>query len=270
MLNFRLQVYGSFIVKFVRYQPQKGSPTFGWLSEGQVGPISGSIFGDYLRGELQYPLEMVELLSPVLPSKIIGIGRNYAEHAKEQGVEVPEIPLMFLKPPSSVIGPGEVIVLPPQSQKVEHEAELAVVIGKRARWVDVERASDFILGYTIGNDVTARDLQRRDGQWTRGKGFDTFCPLGPFIETELDPADVIIQCHVNGELRQMGSTQEMIFSIAQLIAYISSTMTLESGDVILTGTPAGIGSLSDGDTVEIKIEGLGILRNPVKAYNPSK
>jgi 2-keto-4-pentenoate hydratase/2-oxohepta-3-ene-1,7-dioic acid hydratase in catechol pathway len=171
-----------------------------------------------------------------------------------------------LKPPSAVIGPDDVIELPPQSQKVEHEAELAVVIGRQARWVNVEQAFDHILGYTIGNDVTARDLQRRDGQWTRGKGFDTFCPLGPWIETDLDPTDLMINCKVDGELRQMASTQEMIFSIPQLISYISSTMTLEPGDVILTGTPSGIGPLVEGSLIEISIDGLGMLRNTVKAH----
>ncbi len=253
-------------MKFVRYQLKDEPPVFGWLADDKVGPVNGSIFGEYLREELKYPVEKVKLYAPVIPGKIIGIGRNYAEHAKEQGVEVPDIPLMFLKPPSTVIGPGDDIILPPQSQQVEHEAELAIVIGKRARWVDVDKAFDYVLGCTIGNDVTARDLQRRDGQWTRGKGFDTFCPLGPWIETELDPSDVLITCHVNGELRQMASTQEMIFSIPQLIAYISSTMTLEPGDVILTGTPSGIGPLINGDTVEITIENLGSLKNPVKVY----
>ncbi len=253
-------------MKFVRYQAGKQPPEWGWLSEEKVGPISGSIFGSYLREELKYPLEKVKLFAPVLPGKIIGIGRNYAEHAREQGVEVPEIPLMFLKPPSAVIGPDDVIELPPQSQKVEHEAELAVVIGRQARWVNVEQAFDHILGYTIGNDVTARDLQRRDGQWTRGKGFDTFCPLGPWIETDLDPTDLMINCKVDGELRQMASTQEMIFSIPQLISYISSTMTLEPGDVILTGTPSGIGPLVEGNVIEISIDGLGMLRNTVKAH----
>jgi 2-keto-4-pentenoate hydratase/2-oxohepta-3-ene-1,7-dioic acid hydratase in catechol pathway len=182
--------------------------------------------------------------------------------------EVPEVPLLFLKPPSSVIGPGETIVLPPQSQKIEHEAELAVVIGKRGRWLDPENAKDFILGYTIANDVTARDLQRRDGQWTRGKGFDTFCPIGPWIETEFDPADAVVTCSVNGELRQMGSTRDMVFSVRQLVAYISSVMTLEPGDVILTGTPSGVGQLADGDHVRINIEGVGELHNNVRAEEP--
>ncbi|HPO59722.1 MAG TPA: fumarylacetoacetate hydrolase family protein, partial [Anaerolineaceae bacterium] len=175
------------------------------------------------------------------------------------------IPLLFLKPPSSVIGPGEAILLPPQSRQVEHEAELAVVIGRLGRWIPPEAALDYVFGYTVANDVTARDLQRRDGQWTRGKGFDTFCPLGPWIETDYDPYDNLITCRVNGEIRQMASTRDMIFPVQQLVAFASSVMTLEPGDVILTGTPAGIGPLLDGDEVAVDIEGIGELRNPVKA-----
>jgi 2-keto-4-pentenoate hydratase/2-oxohepta-3-ene-1,7-dioic acid hydratase in catechol pathway len=176
---------------------------------------------------------------------------------------VPEIPLLFLKPISAVIGPGDNIVLPPQSKQVEHEGELAVVIGRTGRWIAAEEAREYIFGYTVADDVTARDLQRRDGQWTRGKGFDTFCPLGPWIETDLDPADVLVQTRVNGEMRQMASTREMMFSVEQLIAFISSVMTLEPGDVILTGTPAGIGPLKHGDVVEVTVEGIGSLSNPV-------
>jgi 2-keto-4-pentenoate hydratase/2-oxohepta-3-ene-1,7-dioic acid hydratase in catechol pathway len=178
-------------------------------------------------------------------------------------VEVPEIPLLFLKPPSSIIGPQEKIILPPQSAQVEHEAELAIVIDRRARWVTVEEAMGFVFGYTIANDVTARDLQRKDGQWTRAKGFDTFCPLGPWIETELDTSDILITCRVNEELRQMASTRDMVFSIAELISYASSIMTLEPGDVLLTGTPAGVGVLAAGDRVEVTIDGVGTLSNLV-------
>jgi 2-keto-4-pentenoate hydratase/2-oxohepta-3-ene-1,7-dioic acid hydratase in catechol pathway len=214
------------------------------------------------------PLASVKLLPPAVPSKIICIGRNYVAHAEEHQAEVPEVPLLFLKPPSSILASGETILLPPQAQQVEHEAELAVVIGKRGRWLDPETAKDYILGYTVANDVTARDLQRRDGQWTRGKGFDTFCPFGPWIETEFDPADAVITCTVNGELRQMGSTRDMVFPVRQLVAYVSSVMTLEPGDLLLTGTPAGVGKLADGDEVVVSIEGLGELRNPVKAELP--
>jgi len=250
-------------MRFVRYKYASEEPRYGWMMEDSVGPVDGTPFGEYRRMNASLPLEAVHLLAPIEPSKIICVGRNYPEHAREHGSEVPQIPLLFLKPPSSVIGPGEKIVLPPQSQQVEHEGELAVIIGKTGRWIPIERAGEFIFGYTIANDVTARDLQRRDGQWTRGKGFDTFCPLGPWIETGLDPADTLITCRVNNAIRQMGSTREMVFTVPQLVAYVSSIMTLAPGDVILTGTPAGVGPLEEGDTVEITIEGIGALRNPV-------
>jgi 2-keto-4-pentenoate hydratase/2-oxohepta-3-ene-1,7-dioic acid hydratase in catechol pathway len=252
-------------MRIIRYQTKFDSPRYGWVHEGKAGPIEGSPFGEYRRLEADRRLEEVRLLAPVQPGKILCIGRNYAAHAKEHEVEVPEVPLLFLKPPSAVIGPGETIVLPPQSQRVEHEAELVVVIGKRGRWIQPEEASEYILGYTIGNDVTARDLQRRDSQWTRGKGFDTFCPLGPWIETSFDPADALITCHVNGELRQMGSTRDMVFRVRQLIAFASSIMTLEPGDVLMTGSPAGVGPLQPGDLLETEIEGIGKLQNPVAA-----
>lgn len=252
-------------MRFVRFQFRQEAPRFGWLYEGRIGPVDGSIFDDYRRQEATLPLESVTLLAPVVPSKIICVGRNYVDHAREQGVDVPEIPLLFLKPPSSVIGSGMAIEIPPQSQQVEHEAELAVVIGREGRWIQMEDANRHILGYTIGNDVTARDLQRRDGQWTRGKGFDTFCPLGPWIDTELDPADALVSCRVDGEIRQMASTRDMVFTVPQLVAFISSVMRLMPGDVILTGTPAGIGPLEPGNKVDITIEGIGSLVNPVTA-----
>jgi 2-keto-4-pentenoate hydratase/2-oxohepta-3-ene-1,7-dioic acid hydratase in catechol pathway len=197
----------------------------------------------------------------VIPGKIICVGRNYAEHVKENNADIPTTPILFLKPPSAVIGPDQTIYLPLQSDQVEHEAELAIVIGKRGRWIQPFDIAQHILGYTIANDVTARDLQRKDGQWTRGKGFDTFCPLGPWIETELNPVDAMISCHINGALRQMASTHDMLFHIDQLIAYISSIMTIESGDVILTGTPAGVSPLHPNDIVEVTIDGIGTLRN---------
>jgi len=250
-------------MRFIRYQYALEAPRYGWMMEGAVGPVDGTPFGEYRRMSASLPFEAVRLLAPVEPSKIICVGRNYPEHAREHGNEVPQIPLLFLKPPSAVIGPGANIVLPPQSQQVEHEAELAVIIGKTGRWIPIEHAGEFIFGYTIANDVTARDLQRRDGQWTRGKGFDTFCPLGPWIETRLDPADTLITCRVSNAIRQMASTREMVFTVPQLVAFASSIMTLAPGDVILTGTPAGVGPLAGGDTVEITIEGIGSLRNPV-------
>jgi 2-keto-4-pentenoate hydratase/2-oxohepta-3-ene-1,7-dioic acid hydratase in catechol pathway len=229
----------------------------------KVGPIDGVPYGDFRRLEAETPIELVKLLPPVVPGKIICVGRNYLDHAREQNVEVPEIPLLFLKPTTSLIGPGGTIFLPPQSQRVEHEAELAVVIGKRGKRIQPEDARKHILGYTIANDVTARDIQRKDGQWTRGKGFDTFCPMGPWIETEIDEVDLQITCRVNGELRQFTSTREMIFSVPQLVAFISACMTLEAGDVILTGTPAGTEVITAGDSISITIEGIGTLENKV-------
>jgi len=252
-------------MRFIRYQLPSGAPQSGWVLENKAGPVEGSIFGEFRRQEAEIPLESLRLLPPVLPGKILCVGRNYAAHAREHDVAVPEVPLIFMKPVTAVIGQGDTIFIPPQSQQVEHEAELAVVIGKRGRWIPVEQASEHILGYTVGNDVTARDLQNRDGQWTRSKGFDTFCPLGPWIETEFDPADALITCYVNGEMRQMGSSRDMVFRVPQLIAFISSVMTLEPGDVIFTGTPAGVSPLKPGDMVEAGVEGIGALRNLVAA-----
>jgi 2-keto-4-pentenoate hydratase/2-oxohepta-3-ene-1,7-dioic acid hydratase in catechol pathway len=250
-------------MRIIRFQRGQEPPRYGWILEGMVGEIEGSIYSEYRRQELEYSLDSVRLLAPVEPGKIICIGRNYADHAKEVGSAVPEIPILFMKPSTSVIGPNQPILIPPQSQQVEHEGEVAVVIGRKGRWVLPENAADHILGYTIANDVTARDLQRRDGQWTRGKGFDTFCPLGPWVETEFDPSDALLTCHVNQELRQMSSTRDMVFNIRQLVAFISSVMTLLPGDLILTGTPAGIGPLGEGDVVRVTVEGIGELRNPV-------
>ena len=216
----------------------------------------------------EHRLADVRLLAPVLPrSKVVGIGRNYAAHAAEMGGEVPEEPLMFLKPNTSVVGPGDPIFYPSQTQNLHYEGELAVVIGRICRDVPPEQATDVIHGYTIANDVTARDLQRSDVQFTRAKGFDTFCPLGPWIETDLDPqhfADgVSVQTHLNGDLKQDGSTSDLIFDIPTLIAYVSSVMTLLPGDVILTGTPEGVGPMNVGDEVEVSIAGLGTLTNKV-------
>lgn len=216
----------------------------------------------------QFKLADVRLLAPVLPrSKVIGIGRNYAAHAAEMGNDVPTEPLMFIKPNTSVVGPGDPIFYPAQSSNVHFEGELAVVIGRICRDVPVEQATDVIYGYTIANDVTARDLQKSDVQFTRAKGFDSFCPLGPWIETDLDPqhfADgVQLQTHLNGDLKQDGSTSDLIFDIPTLIAYVSSVMTLLPGDVILTGTPSGVGPMEIGDEVEVSIAGLGTLTNKV-------
>jgi 2-keto-4-pentenoate hydratase/2-oxohepta-3-ene-1,7-dioic acid hydratase in catechol pathway len=218
--------------------------------------------------EQEYKLSDVRLLAPVIPrSKIVAIGRNYAAHAAEMGTEVPEEPLMFLKPNTTVIGPDEPIFYPPQSSDVHYEGELAVVIGRICRDVPPEQATDVIFGYTIANDVTARDLQRKDVQFTRGKGFDTFCPLGPWIETDLDPQVFNdgrrVQTFLNGDVMQDGSTADMIFDIPTLVSHISSVMTLLPGDVILTGTPEGVGPMQVGDEVEVSIAGIGSLTNKV-------
>jgi 2-keto-4-pentenoate hydratase/2-oxohepta-3-ene-1,7-dioic acid hydratase in catechol pathway len=253
------------IMRIVRFQAQDEAPKYGWLLEDKVGGIEGDPFGKYRRRDAKIALADVKLLAPCVPSKIVCVGRNYVEHAKELGSDVPKIPLIFLKPPSSIISPGDTIILPPQSKQVEHEAELVVVVGKRGRNVTAEDAKKHIFGYTVGNDVTARDLQKLDGQWTRAKGFDTFCAFGPWIDTDFNIADALITCKVNGQPRQMASTRDMVFSVPTLVAYISSVMTLEPGDLIFTGTPAGVGALEDGSEVVVEIEGLGVLRNPVKA-----
>jgi 2-keto-4-pentenoate hydratase/2-oxohepta-3-ene-1,7-dioic acid hydratase in catechol pathway len=213
----------------------------------------------------EYPLSEVRLLSPVLPrSKVVGIGRNYAAHAAEMGGEVPAEPLMFIKPNTSVIGPGDPIFYPRQSSEVHYEGELAVVIGRICRDVPAEKAADVIQGYTVANDVTARDLQRADGQFTRAKSFDSFCPLGPWIETELDVSDLRVQTFLNGDLKQDASTRDMFFDVPALVAHVSSVMTLLPGDVILTGTPEGVGPMQVGDEVEVSISGIGNLTNQVK------
>jgi 2-keto-4-pentenoate hydratase/2-oxohepta-3-ene-1,7-dioic acid hydratase in catechol pathway len=240
-------------MRIVRYETQDGKkPKYGWLLGDKVGEIGGNVFGRFRRKEAETSLVEVKLLAPSEPSKIVCVGRNYVEHAKELGNEVPKVPLIFLKPPSSIISNGETILLPPQSVQVEHEGELVVVIGKRGRYITAE------------NDVTARDLQNSDGQWTRAKGFDTFCVFGPWIDTEFDPADAILSCRVNGQMRQMASTRDIVFNVPTLVAYISSVMTLEPGDLVFTGTPAGVGELKNGDEVVVEIEGLGTLRNPVR------
>jgi len=206
----------------------------------------------------------VRLLAPVIPrSKIIGVGRNYADHAKEMGNEVPTAPLLFLKPNTSVIGPDDPIVLPDWTEHVEHEAELAVVIGKVTKDVSPERALDHVFGFTVANDVTARDIQRSDLQWTRAKGFDGSCPIGPWIVPGLDVEDLAVTARVNGETKQDGRTSQMIFDTAYLVSYVSEVFTLLPGDVILTGTPAGVSPIVDRDVVEVEVESIGVLRNPV-------
>ena len=213
---------------------------------------------------VRYPLADVRLLAPVLPSKVVAIGRNYADHAAELGNEVPDDPIIFLKPSTAVVGPRDPIVYPTQlSERVDFEGELAVVIGRLCRQVPPERVGEVIFGYTCANDVTARDLQAKDGQWARAKGFDTFCPLGPWIETDIDPADLELTTIVNGEIRQNSRTSLLLHDVTALVAYVTAVMTLLPGDVLLTGTPAGVGPLKDGDEVSVTIESIGTLTNGV-------
>lgn len=217
-----------------------------------------------VAGQTLLPLEEVKLLAPVMPSKVVCVGRNYREHAAELGNKMPDEPLLFLKAPSAVIGPEDGIELPQASQQVEHEGELGVVIGRLARKLSAnDNPLDYVFGYTCVNDVTARDLQRKDVQFTRGKSFDTFCPAGPWIETELDPANVTVTTRLNGEIKQQGNTADMAFPVAFLIRYISEIMTLYPGDLIATGTPAGVSKMKAGDMVEVEVPGIGVLRNQV-------
>jgi 2-keto-4-pentenoate hydratase/2-oxohepta-3-ene-1,7-dioic acid hydratase in catechol pathway len=211
------------------------------------------------------PLDRVRLLAPVAPTKVVCVGRNYAEHAAEFGNEAPPEPLLFLKPPTTIVGPGASVVYPDISERVDHEGELAVIIGRRCRYVNEADAAGVIFGYTIANDVTARDLQRKDGQWTRGKGFDTFGPVGPWVDTDYDHSGRTLRCSVNGELRQESNTDLMIHSVARIVSYATAFMTLVPGDIIMTGTPAGVGPVQPGDTMVVAIDGLGELSNPVVA-----
>ncbi|HZG04959.1 MAG TPA: fumarylacetoacetate hydrolase family protein [Streptomyces sp.] len=247
-----------------------GNVAFG-VVEGEAGVgdglvldiIKGHPFAEFERSGRRVPVDKVRLLPPVLPNKVVAIGRNYAEHAAELGHEVPEVPTAFFKPSTSVIGPGDPIVYPSFSREVHHEAELAVVIGRMCSQVPRERVADVILGYTCANDVTARDVQRTEDQWARAKGFDSSCPLGPWIVTDVDPSDLAIMCTVNGEQRQLGRTGQMVRSIEDLVVHITEAMTLLPGDVILTGTPSGVGPLNVGDEVAVTIEGIGTLTNKV-------
>ena len=251
-------------MKIVRARSDADEITYGGVEPEGIRLYRGSPFVAWEPTEAVIDFESARLLSPTIPTKVVAVGRNYAAHAAEHEVPVPEEPLIFIKPSTSVIGPAAAIRIPPHSQRVEHEAELAMVIGKVARNVAVEDAASYVLGYTVGQDITARDLQRRDGHFTRGKGFDTFCPLGPAIETEFDPLEgQRLACRVNGETRQDGQLSDMVFGPAELVAFISGVMTLLPGDVILTGTPEGVGPLVDGDLLETEIDGLGVLRNPV-------
>jgi 2-keto-4-pentenoate hydratase/2-oxohepta-3-ene-1,7-dioic acid hydratase in catechol pathway len=256
-------------MKFCRFVVQddanvSAEPLNGVLDGAELREITRPPWQGWTVGSRKWSIEQVRLVAPVEPSKVVCVGRNYAAHAAELGNEIPKEPLIFLKPPSSIVGPDEPIVLTPYSKRVEHEGELALVVGRRcAHLKDQDDALFYLAGYTCLNDVTARDIQKSDVQFTRGKGFDTFCPIGPWIETELNPASVLVELRVNGELRQSGRTSLMLYPCDYLVRWISRMMTLNPGDVIATGTPAGVGPLVDGDIVEVSVNGVGVLRNPV-------
>ena len=255
------------ICRFIH--PSTQTPRYGFIENSEVYPLRGDLAAGDLALEDAEPavsLADARLLAPVVPSKIVCVGRNYREHAAELGNPMPSEPLLFLKAPSAVVGDGDTVELPSASERVEHEGELAVVIGRRARRLPAsEDPLAYVLGYACLNDVTARDLQRRDVQFTRGKSFDTFCPVGPFVVTGLDPTDLRVETRVNGDVRQSGRTSQMAFPVTHLLRYISDVMTLEPGDLVATGTPAGVGPLRDGDVVEVEVEGVGVLRNYVRA-----
>ncbi len=256
------------MAQFVRYTTGE-QPTWGRLWGETIEAYDNAPYDGGEPTGKSVALDEVTLLAPVEPSKIICVGLNYALHVKESqsATELPENPVLFMKPPTAIIGPGEAIIYPPSSKRVDHEAELGVVIGKKARQVSEAEALSHVWGYTCVNDVTARDLQKKDGQWTRGKGFDTFCPVGPHIETELDPLSITVESYLNAELKQSGNTADLLFPVPFLIAYISEIMTLLPGDLISTGTPEGISPMRPGDVIEVKVEGIGSLLNEVKAAN---
>jgi len=259
-------------MKFCRFVPpsdregQAPQPVYGLLESDHIREVSGTPWLRWSETLTDWALRDVRLVAPCEPGKILCIGRNYAAHAAELGNPMPKESMLFMKPSSAMIGPEEAIVLPQYSQRVEHEAELTVVMGKQcAQLSDNDDPLAYVFGYTCLNDVTARDLQKTDGQFTRAKGFDTFCPVGPSIETELDPRDVLVECRVNGQVRQSGTTALMAYPVAFLVRWISRMMTLFPGDLIATGTPAGVAQLAAGDTVEVSVAGIGVLRNPVHA-----
>jgi 2-keto-4-pentenoate hydratase/2-oxohepta-3-ene-1,7-dioic acid hydratase in catechol pathway len=259
-------------MKFCRFQPlqddkqQPAAGLYGLLEGEEIREIHGVPWGQWTSGARSWRPGEVRLLAPVEPSKLVCVGRNYAAHIAELGHETPKEPLIFLKPPSAIVGPDDPVVLTRFSKQVEHEGELAVVMARRCAHVkDEEDVRPYILGYTCLNDITARDIQKAETLFDRAKGFDTFCPIGPHIESELDPADVLVETRVNGALRQSGRTSLMLYPVLYLVRWISRMMTLYPGDVIATGTPAGVGPLLSGDVVEVSIEGVGTLRNPVHA-----
>jgi 2-keto-4-pentenoate hydratase/2-oxohepta-3-ene-1,7-dioic acid hydratase in catechol pathway len=240
-----------------------GSIFFAALEGDEAEELDGPPIGDIRLTGKRVPMSECRLLAPTLPSKVVAVGVNYRDHAEEMGHPLPAEPLLFLKPSTAVIGPDDPIRKPAACERLDHEGELAVVVRGLVRNADNETARRAILGFTCGNDVTARDLQAKDGQWTRAKGFDSFCPLGPWIETELDPSDAAIEVRLNGEVRQRSSTKNLIFGPSALVSYVSGVMTLLPGDVIMTGTPSGVGPMEPGDSAEVEIAGIGVLRNPV-------
>lgn len=256
------------ILRFTENKASHNKPKIGVLIDGQVVELTQSIFDFHLSEEeldkkQKYSLEDIKILSPVSPSKVVAVGLNYRDHAAELNMDIPDEPIIFIKPPSTVIGPEEEIIYPPQTKNLHYEAELAIVMGKKAEKVSEENANDYVLGYTALNDITARDLQEKDGQWTRSKSFNTFCPIGPWIETDINPHNLNISLKVNNDLKQDSNTENLIFSVEKIVSFISQIMTLNPGDVIATGTPPGVGSLQVGDLVEVEIEGIGVLRNRV-------
>ena len=258
-------------MRIVRFSPPQGSklgsdPHFGILEDDRTirAIASDPLYAGIFKEDDTFALDEVRLLAPVIPrSKVVCVGKNYADHAAEMGGEVPAEPIIFIKPNTSVIGPNEIIHWPSSSERIDHEAELAVVISKICKEVPREKASDVIFGYTVANDVTARDLQKKDGQWSRAKGFDTFCPIGPWIDTEFKPGKQLVTAHVDGALKQSAPLSDMVFDVPFIIEFVTKVMTLLPGDVILTGTPSGIGPMNEGGEVVVSVEGLGSLKNKV-------
>jgi 2-keto-4-pentenoate hydratase/2-oxohepta-3-ene-1,7-dioic acid hydratase in catechol pathway len=258
-------------MRIVRFTPPQGSklgsdPQFGVMEDEKTirAIASDPLYAGIFKEDETFLLEDVRLLAPVIPrSKVVCVGKNYADHAAEMGGEVPEEPIIFIKPNTSVIGPNDVIQWPSSSERIDHEAELAVVISKICKEVPREKVKDVIFGYTVANDVTARDLQKKDGQWSRAKGFDTFCPIGPWIDTEFVPGSQLVTATVDGELKQSAPLSDMVFDVPFIIEFVTKVMTLLPGDVILTGTPSGIGPMNAGGEVEVAVEGLGSLKNKV-------
>jgi len=249
-------------MKYIRYEVKDKVEKYGVLEGDVIREIEWDLFGDYMPTDITQSIDEVKILPPCTPTKIVCVGLNYKDHAEEMNKDLPEDPRLFIKPNTAIIGHGDTVVYPDHmSSRVDYEGELAVVMGKRAKGINVDQALDYVFGYTCLNDVTARDLTAKDLQYTRGKGFDTFAPFGPVIETELDPSNLHIATYLNGEIKQSSNTSMLIFKVPQLISFISNVMTLLPGDIISTGTPSGIGPMAKGDKVEVHIEGIGILSN---------